>query len=350
MNKSRAITPVERAVNHFVLETETEEAVRASYVPNTLRTRISQLRSVERFAQEKGFAWSVLGNEPLPEKALELMLNEIFRNGGSLKTIDARVDAVRWWSEENNLPSPTTHPKLVRARKGWGLKRAKENQAGKNKIEVAHAIGKDVLLEVVSKIPDTLKGKRDKAIILLGWCGAFRRSELAGLSVENVEAFENTESGLVGITCQVFNTKTKKDGSVDKIIQRMGNPKLCPVRAYYAWLEASKVTTGNVFRSVTKGGEVGERLSCHSVNAIVKKYFPEDVFGGNTEGQPEVQQRKRKKITAHSLRAGYATASVLDKIPPSEARAQGGWSATSGIFDSYATRAKVGLVARVPTW
>lgn len=338
---SEATTPT-----HYRLEVESAKYVISSYVPNTLRTRLSQLRTLEQYATARGYSWCAVSTEPFPVKLLEVHLRELFESGASLKTIDARIDAARWWSVERGFVPPTTHPVLVKMRKGFSMTRAKENQAGKNKVEVAHAIPKRVLLEVVANIPDTLKGKRDKALLLLGWCGAFRRSELATLVVENVEAFDNTESGVSGIECKVFNTKTNKNGSVDKSIPKMSNPRLCPVRAYYAWLKASGVTEGNVFRAVSKGGVVGASLSCHSVNAIVKAYFPELP----TEGKQPTELRKRSKVTAHSLRAGYATASVIDKIPPSEARAQGGWSDKSGIFDTYATRAELGMVARVATW
>ncbi len=94
-----------------------------------------------------------------------------------------------------------------------------------------------------------LQGLRDRAILLLGFSGAFRRSELAALTVADIE---ETEAGL---RVHIRSSKTDQEsaGAVVAVIRGNGH---CPVRALNSWLEAAGITEGPIFRPLTKGGKV----------------------------------------------------------------------------------------------
>src|SRR5205823_8312253 len=110
-----------------------------------------------------------------------------------------------------------------------------------------------------------MKGLRDRALLLLGFAGAFRRSELVALNVGDLEESE------LGFKVAIRHSKTDQEGMGQTIAIVRGSVA-CPVAALKAWLEAAGITTGPVFRAVRKGGAVSGRLSAQSVAALVKAY------------------------------------------------------------------------------
>jgi len=111
---------------------------------------------------------------------------------------------------------------------------------------------------------DGLKGLRDRALLLLCFAGALRRSELVALNVEDIE---ETESGL---RITIRRSKTDQEGAGQTIAIVRGSVA-CPVAAVKAWLQAAGITSGRLFRSVRKGGKtLGGSLSAQAVANIVK--------------------------------------------------------------------------------
>jgi site-specific recombinase XerD len=137
---------------------------------------------------------------------------------------------------------------------------------------------------------DGLKGVRDRALLLLGFAGAFRRSELVALNCEDIA---QTETGL---TVVIRRSKTDQEGEGATIAIVRGSIA-CPVEALKAWRDAASITTGPVFRSIRKGGKVGARLSAQSVADIVKAHAE------NVGLDPVL-------FAGHSLRAGFLTSAA----------------------------------------
>lgn len=137
----------------------------------------------------------------------------------------------------------------------------------------------------------TPAGLRDRALLLLGFAGAFRRSELVALNVEQLEM--RREALLV----HLLQSKTNQYGEVeDKAVFYSGNVLYCPVRAVQDWLEVLGRTEGPLFVSLTRtSGKPAQpsrnRLSAHRVNMLV-------------------QQHLGPTYSAHSLRASFVTISV----------------------------------------
>ena len=139
-----------------------------------------------------------------------------------------------------------------------------------------------------------LIGARDRALILLGFAGAFRRSELVRMNVDDC-AF-----GKDGLTITLRRSKIDQDGAGRKIgIPYGSNPETCPVRTVQAWLEVGGVTAGPLFRSISRHGHVQlGRLSGIDVARITKK------LAARAGLDPA-------KYAGHSLRAGHATAAAI---------------------------------------
>jgi integrase len=139
-----------------------------------------------------------------------------------------------------------------------------------------------------------LIGARDRALILLGFAGAFRRSELVGLDTSDLDFNRD------GLTVTLRRSKTDQDRQGRKIGIPFGAcPETCPVRTLQAWIEQASVTDGPVFRSINRHGQVqADRLSGIDVARVVKKL----ASGAGLDPS---------KYAGHSLRAGHATSAAI---------------------------------------
>src|SRR5919204_198374 len=145
------------------------------------------------------------------------------------------------------------------------------------------------LERMLLKLPNTRVGLRDRALLLLGFAGAFRRSELVALNVADLEETED------GFRVTIRKSKTDQEGQ-GQTIGIMRGSAACPVRAVKAWLATAGISEGAIFRPVP--GEVAaERLAPRAVANIVKKY-------ARQLGLPI------NDFSAHSLRSGFLTSAA----------------------------------------
>jgi len=148
------------------------------------------------------------------------------------------------------------------------------------------------LKAMTAALPGSLLGVRDRALLTLGFAGAFRRSELVALDVTDVSFTAD------GLEVALRRSKTDQEGTGRKVGIPYGSLRsTCPVRALRAWLEAAVITKGPVFRSVNRWSGVGERLSDKAVALVVKRHAA-------TIGLDAA------KFAGHSLRAGLATSAA----------------------------------------
>ncbi|MGD0944928.1 MAG: tyrosine-type recombinase/integrase [Acidimicrobiales bacterium] len=141
-------------------------------------------------------------------------------------------------------------------------------------------------------------GCRDRALLLLGFAGALRRSELVGLDVADL-----TE-GTDGLTVRLRRSKTDQEGAGRTVgIPYGSNPVTCPVRAWRVWLELSGISEGPAFRPVDRHGHIGTtRLSSQAVALVLKRRA---ACAGLDPGE----------VAGHSLRAGLATSAAAAGVP-----------------------------------
>lgn len=137
---------------------------------------------------------------------------------------------------------------------------------------------------IVYTLPDTLQGKRDKALLLVGYLMAGRRSEVVALDTEDVTF---TREGM-RITVRKSKTDQTGEGVTFGVNFCRKDKAVCPVQALRSWIEAAGIESGPVFRAVNRHGQCGEsRLNDKAVDRIIRKYAPE--------------------CSGHSLRAGFVT-------------------------------------------
>lgn len=150
------------------------------------------------------------------------------------------------------------------------------------------------MVAALDTVPNELLALRDRALLLVGFAGAFRRSELVALNVEDVQF---TADGLV-VTLR--RSKTDQDGQGRKIgIPYGSSPDTCPVRALRRWIDTTSITTGPLFRSVNRHGTLqADRLSNQTVALVVKRYA---VAAGLNPAM----------YAGHSLRAGLVTTAAI---------------------------------------
>jgi integrase len=136
------------------------------------------------------------------------------------------------------------------------------------------------------------RGIRDRALILVGFAGAFRRSELVALQFGNVAFVKE------GITLMLTRSKTDQVGAGRMIAIPFARSHACPVKALTAWLDDAGIHSGPVFRTVKKGGDIGTvALSAQSVASIVKEYAGKAGLHADS-------------YSGHSLRAGLITSAA----------------------------------------
>jgi site-specific recombinase XerD len=146
----------------------------------------------------------------------------------------------------------------------------------------------DRIADMLRGIPETLIGKRDRALLLIGFAGALRRSELVALNVSDLVDAPD------GLRITIRRSKTDQEG-VGQTIAIPNGTRLRPVEAVRAWLAAAGITDGPVFREIKKGAKVQARaMSDRNVACIVKAY-------AERAGLDPAEH------SGHSLRSGFLT-------------------------------------------
>jgi site-specific recombinase XerD len=226
------------------------------------------------------------GLEPLPAASdtVAAFLASEASAGAKASTISRRAAAVRCAHRLAGYETPTSAESVKAVMRG--IRRT----IGTKQDQKAPATA-DRIADMMEAIPDSLTGKRDRALLLLGFAGAFRRSELVALTVADLVEVEG------GIRVIIRQSKTDQEGRGQEIAIPSGG-KLRPVEAVRAWLDAAGITDGPVFRSVAKGGRVlAEALSDRSVANIVKVHA-------------ERAGLDPAEYSGHSLRAGFITSAA----------------------------------------
>ena len=218
-----------------------------------------------------------------PEVVAAFLAAEATR-GTKTSTISRRLAAIRY-AHKLAGHEPPTNAEAVKATLR-GIRRT----AGSTPARKAPATA-DKVLAMVATAGTDLKGLRDRALLLLGFAGAFRRSELVALNVEDLEFCDD------GMRVTIRKSKTDQEGLGATIAVAPGSVA-CPVQAVRTWLETASISSGPIFRPVTRKGTISSRrLSDRTVADLVKKYA-QDVG------------LKAGDFSGHSLRSGFLTSAA----------------------------------------
>lgn len=222
---------------------------------------------------------------------IAMFISSQFDAGLHPSTLNRRLSAIKFAYSCLEKESPTDKS-VVRATLK-GIRRDKNAPPVKSK----KAVVTNIIKEMVQLCPsNSLRDIRDRAILLLGFAGAFRRSELVAINFEDISFNTN------GMDIKIHRSKTDQEGKgYFKVILPSTDKMYCPIVAVKKWIKVAKINCDSLFRGITKSNAVLK--NCLSVNVIYnlikrcafKLDYPLEDF------------------SPHSLRAGFVTSAYENK-------------------------------------
>ena len=255
--------------------------LKSSKANNTLRAYKSDFKDFEAFCVKHG-----LNSLPTEPKIVSLYLTHLSKKS-KISTLRRRLVSIGMVHKLKGHYLDTKHPIIVENL--MGIRRVNGSiQKGKKPILINHL---KLLINAINeqKIKE-IKKLRDKSIILIGFSGGFRRTELISIDYEDLEFVPE------GLKISIRRSKTDQFGEgMIKGLPYFSNEIYCPIYNLKRWIEISEIKSGPVFRRFAKGSILTEkRLTDQSVVLLMKKYL-------NLAGI------ENKNFAGHSLRSGFAT-------------------------------------------
>ena len=264
-----------------LLHEATLNNLKSSKANNTLRAYKSDFKDFGSFCAKHGF--NSLPSEP---KIVSLYLTHLSKNS-KISTLKRRLVSLSVVHKLKGHYLDTKHPIIVENL--MGIKRLKGSiQKGKKPILINHL--KSIINVIHQQDINDINKLRDKTIILIGFGGGFRRTELISIDHEDLELVPE------GLKITIKKSKTDQFGEgMTKGLPYFSNELYCPVANLKKWLEISKIKNGPIFRRFSKGSNLTEkRLTDQSVVLLIKKYLKLAGIDNNN-------------FSGHSLRSGFAT-------------------------------------------
>ncbi len=263
------------------LHEETLNNLKSSKANNTLRAYKSDFKDFGAFCAKHGF--DSLPTEP---KIVSLYLTHLSKNS-KISTLRRRLVSIGMVHKLKGHYLDTKHPIIIENL--MGIKRVKGSiQKGKKPILINHL--KSIINVIDQQKIDEIKKSRNKTIVLVGFGGGFRRTELISIDYEDLEFVPE------GVKITIKRSKTDQFGEgMVKGLPYFSNELYCPVINLKKWLELSNIKSGPIFRRFAKGSVLtNNRLTDQSVVLIIKDCL-------NLAGI------ENKNYSGHSLRSGFAT-------------------------------------------
>jgi integrase len=238
------------------------------------------------------------GVDPLPAAASTITgyLSMLAEAGAKVGTMSRRLSAIKFAHRAADHPDPTDNARVITV---WeGIRRTHSAPPAQ-----ATPLMPPDLWDVLDACPDTKKwktrgrplepdlaGLRDRALLLVGFVAALRRSEISALEIVDIAEHP---SGLV-LTLPRSKTNQRGEHAELVVLPRGTKPGRCPVTVLQEWIQAAAATAGPTFRPVSKGNRaLPRRLSAGAINALIQQAVARASLGGD--------------YSAHSLRAGFVT-------------------------------------------
>lgn len=228
------------------------------------------------------------GSIPCSPKRLAKYLADSANSGLAVATLERRITAIHKAHADQKHASPA-HSEIVR-QVMQGIRRT----LGTKQRQVKPLTKDDLLpaLETIERVHMPVRAARDRAILLIGFASAMRRSELVGVCVHHLTFSP------AGLQIELPVSKTDQERHGRTIFIPRANGSHCPVTALMCWLKTADIRTGHVFRSVNRyDGVAKQGLTPQSVALIVKAAM--------TQAKSDAQN-----FSGHSLRAGYCTSAA----------------------------------------
>jgi integrase len=232
-------------------------------------------------------------------------------HAGTLKiaTLARRLAAISAWHEALGARNPVGSA-LIRA-----TLRGIRRKHGVAQLQAKPLLRAD-LFALLETMGGALKDDRDRAILLIGFAGGFRRSELTALDLGDLGRDPR------GLIITIRRSKTDQDGHGRKIGIPVGRSRWCPVHSFDRWREASNIQAGPLFRPINRHGQLSStRLSGAAVCSVIKERL--QAAGYDPRG-----------FSGHSLRAGFVTCAAQVGVPSFKIRQQTG-HASDAMLSRY---------------
>ena len=263
------------------LHEETLNNLKSSKANNTLRAYKSDFKDFGAFCAKHGF--NSLPTEP---KIVSLYITHLSKSS-KISTLRRRLVSISMIHKIKGHYLDTKHPIIIENL--MGIRRTKGSmQKGKKPLLISHL---KLLINVINEQKtEEIKKARDKAIILIGFGGGFRRTELISIDHDDLEFVPE------GLKITIKRSKTDQYGEgMVKGLPYFINEIYCPVLSLKKWLDLSKIKSGPIFRRFAKGSSLtNNRLTDQSVVLLIKNYL-------NLAGI------ENSNYSGHSLRSGFAT-------------------------------------------
>ena len=263
------------------LHEDTLNNLKSSKANNTLRAYKSDFKDFGLFCAKHGF-----NSMPTEPKVVSLYLTHL-SNNSKISTLRRRLVSIGVVHKLKGHYLDTKHPIIIENL--MGIKRKKGSvQIGKKPILINHL--KQIINVIDEQKIEKIKKLRNKTLILLGFGGGFRRSELISIDKEDLDFVDE------GVKITLRRSKTDQFGEgLIKGLPYFINEKYCPVTNLKNWLILSKIKTGPIFRRFKKGTIITDhRLTDQSVVLIIKDCL-------------KIAGIENQNFSGHSLRSGFAT-------------------------------------------
>ena len=253
------------------LEIETLKNLKSSKANNTLRAYKADFRDFAIFCQNNGFA-----SMPTEPKILTLYLTHLSKTS-KYSTLKRRLASISVIHKLNGHYLDTKHPVITENL--LGIKRVKGTYQKAKKPILINDL--KLIINAINQDNNQKNRVKNKALLLIGFAGGFRRSELVSTLLEDIEFVAE------GVKIFVKRSKTDQSGEgMTKGIPYFMSPNYCPVVSLKNWIKESKIKSGKIFD-----------MSDRNVALIIKKYAG-------------IAGLDQNKYSGHSLRSGFATSTA----------------------------------------
>ena len=263
------------------LHDDTLNNLKLSKANNTLRAYKSDFKDFAAFCAKHGF-----NSMPTEPKVVSLYLTHLSSNS-KISTLRRRLVSLGVVHKLKGHYLDTKHPVIIENL--MGIKRKKGSiQTGKKPILINHL--KQIINVIDEQKIEKIKKLRNRTLILIGFGGGFRRTELISIDYEDLDFVEE------GVKITLRKSKTDQFGEgLLKGLPYFTNEKYCPVTSLRNWINLSKIKTGPIFRRFARGSILtGHRLTDQSVVLIIKDCL-------------KLAGIENQNFSGHSLRSGFAT-------------------------------------------
>ena len=271
----------ELVTNLKKLHEETLNNLKSSKANNTLRAYKSDFKDFAAFCAKHGF-----NSMPTEPKVVSLYLTHLSTNS-KMSTLRRRLVSIGVVHKLKGHYLDTKHPVIIENL--MGIKRKKGSiQTGKKPILINHL--KQIINVIDTQKIEKIKKLRNRTLILVGFGGGFRRTELISINHEDLDFVEE------GVKITLRRSKTDQFGEgMIKGLPYFTNENYCPVTSLKNWLILSKIKSGPIFRRFAKGSTLTKhRLTDQSVVLIIKDCL-------------RLAGIENQNFSGHSLRSGFAT-------------------------------------------